>query len=373
MNIKLFAGVVSATLASAGMIFAAGADTNGSGTQDYSFILDSGNSFSVTNTTSNPKITGTFPAALGGTTITDSFKSISIMTVEGKWDYNGTTIGIRSGRPYGVDLSYNDGFLTNTSASIKSSEVGIVAARSLNKNVKVFGGIRLNSFSGKVAKPYLTQGGDGTGYSYELENTSSTGFTVGAAYEIPEIYLRASVQYNSEISHAGTKNVESLDGAAATTTLQDMKAPGSTIIKLRSAVTEKIVLFANWRTAQWSQFVISANTHTAMGQGDLWAPDSGIDYTIGGAMVVSDKLTVLGGISRSPSDPDSTTESALSPYNGSSTTFLGGTLKVRDNFEVTGVISNVTLGDTNVATPGGLAPFTKNTAQRVTIGTKVSF
>jgi hypothetical protein len=372
MNNKIFAAVITATLTSAGSIFAAGADTNGSGTQDYSFILDNGNSFSVTRTTSDPKITASYP---DGSEITDAFKSINITTMEAKWDYGDITLGIRSGRPYGADLTYNDGFLTNTHANINSSEIGVVAARSINKNVKVFGGLRMNSFKGKVNKPYLTTGGGtGAGYTYELENTSNTGFTVGAAYEIPEIYLRASIQFNSEIKHNGTKNVETLDGGAATTTLLDMTAPSSTIIKLRSAVTEKIVLFANWRSSTWSKFVISADTHkTTLGQGDLWDPDSGVDYTIGGAVVLSDRLTGLVGMSRSPKDPDSTSESALSPFNGSSTTFLGATFKVADNLEVTGAVANVTLGDTNVLTPTGAAPFTKNTAQRVTIGTKISF
>ena len=170
--------------------------------------------------------------------------------------------------------------------------------------------------------------------------------------------MRASVQFNSEVKHSGTKNVETLDGGAATTTTLDMIAPGSTIIKLRSAVTDKIVVFANWRSAQWSKFVISADTHnTTLGQGDLWAPDSGIDYTIGGAMVINDKLTAIAGMARSPADPDSTTESALAPFNGTSSTFFGGTLKVANNVEITGVISNVSLGDTNVASSRGTSSF----------------
>ena len=167
MNTKLFAAVVSATLFSAGSIFAAGADTGGSGTQDYSYILDSGNSFSISRTTSNPKVTATLP---DGTGLTDAFKTITITTMEAKWDYGGTTIGVRSGRPYGADLTYNEGFLTNTAANINSSEIGIVAARSLSNNFKVFGGLRINNFSGKVTKPYLTTGGGtGAGYTYDLK------------------------------------------------------------------------------------------------------------------------------------------------------------------------------------------------------------
>ena len=365
MKTKLFAAVVSASLFSAGSIFAAGADANGSGTQDYSFVLDGGNSISVTRTTSNPKITGT---RADGSEITDAFKTITMTTMEAKWERAGTTIGIRMGRPYGADLAYNEGpVLFDTSATINAQEIGIMAARSIGTNVKVFGGLRLNSFWGSHSIP-------ASGYDYKLEKTSAAGFAIGAAYEIPEIYLRASVQFNSEIKHANTKNTESVTGAVPEmTTSLEMTAPGSTIIKLRSAVTDKIVLFANWRSAQWSKFKITGPVYSGAVGGDIYNPDSGIDYTIGGAMKLSENLTALAGMSRSPKDPDSATESALSPFNGTSTTFFGATLKVRDNIDVTAAIANVSLGDTSVALPTGLAPFAKNTAQRVTIGTTLKF
>ena len=372
MRKGIFSAVASATLLSASSLFAAGADTNGSGTQDYSFVLDSGNSISISRTTSSPKITGAYA---DGTVITDAFKTITINTMDAKWTQGATTLGIRIGRPYGADLKYNEGLLAtggNTAANINSQEIGIVAARAISNNVKVFGGVRLNSFWGSHDNPLLGS------YKYKLEKTSSTGFTIGAAYEIPEIYLRASIQYNSEITHKDTKNTESataVNGGAETTTPLEMIAPGSTIIKLRSAVTEKIVVFANWRSSNWSKFKISGPLHTQVHPtgADIYDPDSGIDYTIGGAMSVSDNLNILAGMSRSPKDPDSATESALSPFNGTSSTFFGATLKINDKLEVTGAISNVSLGDTSVALPTGLAPFSKNTAQRVTIATKVSF
>ena len=371
MRKVIFSAVASATLMSASSLFAAGADTGGTGTQDYSFILDSGNSVSITRTTIDPKFTGKYA---DGSEITDAFKSVTVTTMDAKWSQGATTLGIRVSRPYGADLSYNEGLLTNTAANINSQEVGILASRSISENVKVFGGVRLNSFWGSHDNPIITTGaGTGAGYKYKLEKTNGAGFTIGAAYEIPEIYLRASVQFNSEITHKDTKNVESVDGSPDQTALLEMTAPGATIIKLRSAVTDKIVLFANWRSSNWSKFKISGPVYIASTGGDIWDPDSGIDYTIGGAMSLSDNLNILAGMSRSPKDPDSTNESALSPYNGSNRTFFGATLKVADNIEVTAAVSNSSVGDTNVILPNGINPFTSNTAQTVTIGTKVGF
>ena len=41
-----------------------------------------------------------------------------------------------------------------------------------------------------------------------------TGFAIGAAYEVPQIMLRASIQYNSEIKHKNAKETETLAGTA---------------------------------------------------------------------------------------------------------------------------------------------------------------
>ena len=59
MKKNFLATVVSIATLSAGSLFAVGPDTGGSGTQDYSYMLDSGNSISVSRTSSSPKVTGT--------------------------------------------------------------------------------------------------------------------------------------------------------------------------------------------------------------------------------------------------------------------------------------------------------------------------
>ena len=52
MKKKFFAAVLSIASLSAGSVFSAGVDSSGSGTQDYSFILDSGNSISINRVSS---------------------------------------------------------------------------------------------------------------------------------------------------------------------------------------------------------------------------------------------------------------------------------------------------------------------------------
>ena len=61
MKKNIFAAVLSIASLSAGSIFAVGPDSSGSSTQDYSYILDSGNSISISRFTNSPKVTGTHP------------------------------------------------------------------------------------------------------------------------------------------------------------------------------------------------------------------------------------------------------------------------------------------------------------------------
>ena len=58
--------------------------------------------------------------------------------------------------------------------------------------------------------------------------------------------LRASIQYNSEIKHSNAKVTETLGGAATASSPDDIISPSSMIIKLRSALSPRMLAFANW-------------------------------------------------------------------------------------------------------------------------------
>ena len=380
MKKKFLATVVSIASLSAGSLFAVGPDTGGSGTQDYSYMLDSGNSISVSRTSSSPKVTGTSTDG----TYTNPYKTLTTTSIQAKWDYNGTMIGISQSSPYGVDLNYTTGFMTNLGAKITSSETAILASRGLASGFKIFGGIRLNQFKATVDKPYYGGAGNPTlskagGYQYSLDTGTSTGFTIGAAYEVPQIYLRASIQYNTEIEHKNVKVTESLAGATTSTSgIEDYLAPSSTIIKLRSALSPKLLAFLNYRSTQYDGLKVTGPVHTQLGGGNIYDPSSGTDLTFGAAFVISDQLTALVGAARGQAKSDGGNESALSPYGDSSSQFIGGSFKVNDNFELNASYSLTSLGDANadvVVSPGvaGVGSFTDNKATRVSIGTKISF
>ena len=380
MKKNFFAAVISAATLSASSVFAVGPDTGGSGTQDYSYMLDSGNSISISRTTNTVKATGT---STDGTYV-NPYNTLTTTSMQAKWDYNGTMIGISQSSPYGVDLNYTTGFMNNVGAKITSSETAILASRGIADGFKVFGGVRLNQFKvthekpfmGGAANPTLSKAG---GWQYTLDTGTSTGFTIGAAYEVPQIYLRASVQYNTEIKHSNVKATETIGGATTTSEgLENHIAPSSTIIKLRSALSPKLLAFANWRSSQYDGLIVAAPEHTAAGLGNIYNPKSGTDLTFGAAFVISDQLTALVGGARGQAKDDGSNADALAPYKGTTTQFIGGSFKINDNFELNASYSLSTLGDANadvIVSPGvaGVAAFTDNKSTRITIGTKISF
>ena len=137
MKKNIFAAMISIATLSVGTAFAVGPDSAGSGTQDYSYVLDSGNSVSVSRSTSTPKATG---LSADGVNLTNPFKSSSTTTLEAKWDYNGTVIGIATNNPYSVQLTYADGFMTNVGAKLTSSETAVLAGRLRGKKYTVLSG-----------------------------------------------------------------------------------------------------------------------------------------------------------------------------------------------------------------------------------------
>ena len=380
MKKNIFAAVISIASLSAGSVFGVGPDSSGSSTQDYSFILDSGNSISISRFTTSPKVSGAHPE---GYAIENGYKAFSGTDLSAKWDYSGTMIGISTHSPYLTDLTYTSGILTNAGAKVTSNETAIVASRGLGDGFKVFGGIRLNQYKATINKPYLGGTANPTfsvagGYQFNLDTGTSTGFAIGAAYEVPQILLRASIQYNSEIKHSNAKLNETLGGATTASSPDDIIAPSSMIIKLRSALSPRLLAFANWRSSQYKKFKIVGPVHTAAGQGEIYNPESGTDYALGLALKVNDQINVLAGTTKSQSTDTGGLANALAPFKGSTSNFIGATFKLNDRVELNGSYSLVSFGDDNAGVPlstgvGGAASFTDNKGSRLSLGPKISF
>lgn len=135
----------------------------------------------------------------------------------------------------------------------------------------IYAGPVYQTVKGDVQARGLAYGGSAGygGYNANIGEDSSTGWLAGLAYQIPEIALKASVTYRSEIEHtvninersSGTGAISAIInnpavvGASATGST-DIKTPQSVNLDLQSGIMENTVAFANVRWVNWKDFSI---------------------------------------------------------------------------------------------------------------------
>ena len=92
------------------------------------------------------------------------------------------------------------GFVANTQVDVSSDNSSILIGYQPTKNINLYAGPVYQRVEGTVqfAGPgfkYMS------GYANQIDSSDGYGWLVGAAYEIPEIALKAAVTYRSEIDH----------------------------------------------------------------------------------------------------------------------------------------------------------------------------
>ncbi|MDY6480991.1 outer membrane protein transport protein [Acinetobacter faecalis] len=186
-----------------------------------------------------------------------------------------------------------------------------------------------------------------TGYKAKIDDNSSVGWLAGFAYQIPEIALKASLTYRSEISHSvmieeqmpsnilmGTK-VPLMNKGKYEIAETKIKTPQSLNLDFQTGIMENTVAFAQLRWVDWSNFKIRPNkfgqlssqlTQTAAGTPrgfDLIAYEKDqISANVGVGRKFNDQWagTVMVGWDSGAGNPVST----LGPTNGYWSVGLGG-------------------------------------------------
>ena len=120
------------------------------------------------------------------------------------------------------------------------------------------------TIKGDVQLRGLAYGGNATfgGYNASIKETGDIGWLAGAAFQIPDIALKASVTYRSEIEHSVNVK-ESFNSAgllaglnAAPSLNTDITTPQSVNLDFQTGIMANTVAFANVRWVDWSSFSI---------------------------------------------------------------------------------------------------------------------
>lgn len=168
----------------------------------------------------------------------------------------------------------------STSVEVDTQNLSFIAGFQPTENWNIYGGAVYQTIKGNVAlrgQAYSLF----NGYDASIPEDSAMGWLAGVSYQIPEIALKASLTYRSEIDHDVNIN-ETLsgigalgllpdaafagkpyaNGAAAATAIAaargetEITTPQSVNLDLQTGIMANTVAFANLRWVEWSKFSI---------------------------------------------------------------------------------------------------------------------
>ena len=149
-----------------------------------------------------------------------------------------------------------------TSVEVKSQSISMLFGYQPTENFNFYAGPVYQTIEGDVQLRGLAYGGSATfgGYNASIKETGDIGWLAGAAFQIPDIALKASVTYRSEIEHSVNVK-ESFNSAgllaglnAAPSLNTDITSPQSVNLDFQTGIMANTVAFANVRWVDWSSF-----------------------------------------------------------------------------------------------------------------------
>lgn len=171
------------------------------------------------------------------------------------------SVGLLYDQPYGADAQYAvDGsdFATATEGTrvkVRTNNLTALIGYQPTENWNVYAGPVWQTVKADIALR-----GDAysslSGYNIDVKEKEAYGWVAGAAYQIPEIALKASITYRSEIKH-NAQSTESHPRFGSFVTSLQAVTPQSVNIDLQTGITQNTLAFANMRWVHWDQFVVS--------------------------------------------------------------------------------------------------------------------
>lgn len=194
------------------------------------------------------------------------------------------------------------------------------------------------------------------GYDAYAPTTGGLGWLAGVAYSKPEIALRASVTYRSEIDH-DIDVKENLTSDTFTSGKTRITLPQSVNLDLQSGVAPDTLAFLNVRWVDWSSFVIQPHKFAQLSRNPLVQSTTGkpefnlvsyskdqISANLGVGRKFSDRWS--GNVSVGWDSGAGNPVSTLGPTKGYWNTGVGVQFSPAKNYFISGGVKHFWLGDT---------------------------
>ncbi|MGA6877978.1 OmpP1/FadL family transporter [Acinetobacter sp. AND/436] len=272
MKLKtLSAAMILATVPMTGA-FAAAMDRSG---QSIAAFLQPGNYFEAGLSVLDPDVSGTTSAELGGQATGDMASDYYFPSAALKLQLTDNfSFGVIYDQPFGAEAEY-----TAQSAAFNPTGSDGTRAEVTTENLSFLFGFQptenWNIYAGPV---YQTAKGNAAlrgaaysllhGYDVTMKKDSEIGWLAGLAFQIPEIALKASLTYRSEVKHElATTEATPQIGLDPTTVLAPampltptgntkVTTPQSVNLDFQTGIMADTVAFANVRWVDWSDFSI---------------------------------------------------------------------------------------------------------------------
>ena len=193
------------------------------------------------------------------------------------------SFGLIYDQPFGADATYSlsdtgsaalggQGLFHNgnqaTSVEVDTQNISMILGFQPTENWNFYGGGVYQTVKGNVQLRGLAYSGTDNfgGYNANIGEDAAVGWLAGFAYQIPEIALKASVTYRSEIDHKVTVDESSIaaPGANPGTVINinnglgqtEITTPQSVNLDLQTGIMANTVAFANVRWVNWKDFSI---------------------------------------------------------------------------------------------------------------------
>ena len=405
---KLTTALILATLPATGA-FAAALDRSG---QSIAAFLQPGNYFEAGISILDPNVSGkmnsTAPAsnpalgALANTQLNDMAGDYYFPSAALKLQLTDHfSFGLIYDQPFGADATYSvsdagpvalggqgafhDGNEA-TSVDVNTQTLSLILGYQPTENWNIYGGGVYQTVKGDVQLRGVAYGANKAfgSYNANIGEDSAVGWLAGFAYQIPEIALKASVTYRSEIEH-NVQITESLGASALAATINpatgykpgetEITTPQSVNLDLQTGIMANTVAFATVRWVNWKDFSIRPNDfgHASKfipgkAQGfDLVAyTDDQISATVGVGRKLNEQWAgnVSVGWDSGAGNPIST----LGPTEGYWNVGLGVQFSPAPNYFIAGGVKYFVLGDADAqvasdfGTSNSVAKFEDNDA-----------
>lgn len=353
----------------AGGAHAGGVDRSG---QSIAVLFEEGRYLEFSATSVSPDLTGesisAFPNGSGSGDIAKQyfrFGAAYKADINDNWSY-----AIIYDEPFGAETDYPDGtgyFAQNSNATFTSRALTGLLQYNASSGFSVYGGLRLQSAEADADVIFPAVGLD---YAADADVHYGLGYVAGVAYERPDIALRVSLTYNSEIHH-DVDTDETLSGGAVTrATSTNFSTPQSLNLEFQTGVAQDTLMFGGVRWVDWSDFALDPSLYLdTVGQPLLSYEEDVITYTLGIGHRINENWSVAGSIGYEENTGNLFTN--LGPADGQESISLAA-IYSQGKYEITAGVRYIRIGDTTTAVTGNpAAEFNNNDV--IAFGVKVGY